>query len=617
MKGMLRFNSLVKIMILVIFVYTLIGSCANTSTPPLGGPKDTIPPILLGVYPDSGQVNFAVKKGVVELKFNEYVILKEEQQNIFLSPPLEKRPESKIRGKSIIMSFPEALDSAVTYSLNFGRAIVDNNEGNVFPSYVFPFSTGATLDTLYTSGTVFHAGTLMPAQDVTVALYENLSDTAIYKSRPSAISKTDKFGYFVLRNIKQTKYNVFAFKDNNYNNRYDPENESIAFLDTLFTPTSVLDKSLAELQFVKEKDTLTALSRPSQLDLYLFTEDNEKQFIRESKRLQPRMAFIKFSAADAKVISLKFNNIDSAAVKTEFNIRRDSMVLWITDTLISIPDSLKFSVKYLKTDTLDTLSPFVEEFALVAPKPKKESDKGDGQDLGERRDRDSRLNSMKEKKKRSNLLEFKVEADPTLFEQKGFELIFESPLVKLIKDSITIIYKTPKGDSSTIEYEILKDSLWSRIINIKPKGRILKGYDYHLKILPHALTDIYKFTNDSITKKVSLPQDESLSKLTLNITGGSGSYIVELTNITRDKVFRSYTINRDATLEFPYLQKGKYSVKIIEDINGNGIIDTGNLKRKKQPEKVRLYTLSDGNTIITIPESAELTQDIDLKTIFK
>lgn len=615
---MLRFNSLVKIIILFIFVYTLIGSCANTSTPPLGGPKDTIPPILLGVYPDSGQVNFAVKKGVVELKFNEYVVLKEEQQNIFLSPPLEKRPESKIRGKSIIMSFPVALDSSVTYTLNFGRSIVDNNEGNVFPSYVFPFSTGAILDTLYTSGAVYHAGTLMPAQDVTVALYENLSDTAIYKSRPSAISKTDKFGYFIVRNIKASLYNVFAFKDNNYNNRYDPENESIAFLDSLFTPKGVLNNKLPELQFVEEKDTLAALNRPTQLELYLFTEDNEKQFIRESKRLQPRMAYVKFSAVDPKILSLKFDKIDSSSVKTEFNIRRDSMVLWITDTLISIPDSLKFSIEYLKTDTLDELSPFIEEFSLVAPKVKRDSDKQDGANIGERRDRESeRLSSMKEKKKRSNLLEFKVEADPTLFEQKGFELTFESPLVKLIKDSITIIYKTPKGDSSKMEYEILKDSLWSRIINIKPKGRILKGYDYHLKIFPHALTDIYKFTNDSTAKKVSLPQDESLSKLTLNITGGSGSYIVELTNITRDKVFRSYTINRDATLEFPYLQKGKYSVKIIEDINGNGIIDTGNLKRKKQPEKVRLYTLSDGNTIITIPESAELTQDIDLKTIFK
>lgn len=615
---MFRLNGLVKIALLIVFIYTLIGSCANTSTPPLGGPKDTIPPILLYVSPDSGRVNFAINKAEIELKFNEYVVLKEEQQNVFLSPPLDKRPVTKIRGKSILVAFPTPLDSAVSYSLHFGNAIVDNNEGNIFPSYVYPFSTGKVLDSMYTSGTVYHAGTLLPANDVTVAIYENLSDTAIYKIRPSAISKTDKFGYFVIRNIKNISYNVFAFKDNNFNNRYDPENETIAFLDSAFTPVSILSNKLEELKFIKEKDTLAALSRPTQLDMYLFVEDNEKQFIRDSKRPQARMSFIKFSAANPHIISLKFDNIDSSSITTEFNIRKDSMVLWLTDTLLRVPDSLKFSVEYMKTDSLDNLSPFVEKFSLAAPKPKKENDLNDNKDKNNVLDRSSeRVRSMKEKKKRSNLLEFKIEADPTLFEQKGFSLIFDAPLARLVKDSISIVYKTPKGDSSKMEYDVFRDSLWSRLVNIKPKGRILKGYEYFLRILPAAITDIYKHTNDSTTSKVSLPQDENLSKLTLNISGGTGSYIVELTNITRDKIFRSYKINSDTALEFPYLQKGKYSVKIIEDINGNGIIDTGNLKRKKQPEKVRLFALPDGNTIINIPEAIELVQDVNLKTIFK
>lgn len=611
---MFKLSGLVKIIIFITLIYTVIGSCANTSTPPLGGPKDTIPPTLLYVSPDSGKVNFAINKGVIEFKFNEYVVLREEQKNIILSPPQDKKLQTKIRGKSVVISFLEPLDSATTYSLNFGRAIVDNNEGNIFPSYVYPFSTGKTIDSLYTSGTIYNAQTLMPAQDVTVALYENLSDTAVYKIRPSAISKTDKYGYFVLRNIKGVPYNVFAFKDNNYNNRYDRENEEIAYLDTVFTPTNILNNKLTELQFVKEKDTLIALSRPSQLDLYLFTEDNEKQFIRESKRLQPRMSYVKFSAAEPQIISIKFNNIDSTSIRTEFNIRRDSLVLWITDTLLKVPDSLKFSVKYMKTDSLDTLAPFTEQFSLAAPKPKKESDKIDGTDKEERNR--ERVNSMREKKKRSNLLEFKVEADPKLFEQKGFSIIFEAPLAKLVKDSINILSKSPKGDIGKIEYEISTDSLWSRLINIKPQGRILKGYEYSLEILPTAFTDIYKHTNDSTLNKVSLPQDENLSKLILNIKGCTGSYIVELTNITRDKIFRSYKITRDTTLEFPYLQKDKYSIKIIEDINGNGIIDTGNLKRRRQPERVRLFALPDGKTFINIPESVELVQDIDLKAIF-
>jgi hypothetical protein len=150
-----------------------------------------------------------------------------------------------------------------------------------------------------------------------------------------------------------------------------------------------------------------------------------------------------------------------------------------------------------------------------------------------------------------------------------------------------------------------------------PTERVLPGYEYTLRASTSTFKDIYKQTNDSSFVTVKLPNDNALSKLILDIKGAEGFYIVDLTNITRDKVFRSYKINKDSKLEFPYLQKGEYSIRITQDINGNGIIDTGNVLLKRQPEKVRLYPLSDGATIITIPESVELLQSVDLKSIFK
>ena len=64
MKEIFNVSSLIKIIVITFFAYAVIGSCANTSTPPLGGPKDTIPPVLLKVSPDSGKVNFARNKSV-------------------------------------------------------------------------------------------------------------------------------------------------------------------------------------------------------------------------------------------------------------------------------------------------------------------------------------------------------------------------------------------------------------------------------------------------------------------------------------------------------------------------------------------------------------------------
>lgn len=601
----MKFYNLFFAFVISIIAY-LLGSCANTTTPPMGGAKDTIPPLLVRVLPDSGSVNFPVKGGQVELRFDEYVVLKEPQKTIFLSPPLDKRVDAKIKGKSILVTFPAQLDSGVTYTLNFGKSIVDNNEGNQYNQYVFPFSTGSYLDSMMCSGTILNAATLLPKEDITIAFYKDISDSVLYNIFPSAFSRSDKFGYFVVRNLEPGPYKVYAFNDINSNNKYDPDNEEVAFLDSLFIPGVVLGKDKTELIQVDEKDTLVALGRPSEISLYLFREDPAKQFIKESKRLQPKMVYVRFSAPDADVYSIKLRGVDSTFILREFNLRRDSLLIWLMDTTKSYTDSLYLTVGYLKSDSLNNLTPFKEDFRLAAPKPVK----------SENSETLERGITTRERQKRANLLGFEILAEPALFEQQGFIINFPAPIVKIEKDSIEVKFKTPKGETGLLNYTIVKDSLFSRLLKVIPSGRILPGYEYSLNLRDNAFRDIYKFTNDSTVKTISLPSDDKLSKLVLDLKGVDGSYIVELTNITRDKVYRSYKITRDGNLNFPYLQPGKYSVKITQDLNGNGIIDTGSISNKKQPEKVRLFTLSNGSSIITIPESAELNQSINLQTIF-
>ena len=95
------------------------------------------------------------------------------------------------------------------------------------------------------------------------------------------------------------------------------------------------------------------------------------------------------------------------------------------------------------------------------------------------------------------------------------------------------------------------------------------------------------------------------------------STIVDLLDEKRTKVLRSYIIEKDQTLLFPYLRTGKYSVRITEDLNRNGLVDTGNVLEKKQPEKVLFYKLEDGESLIDIPEMTELEQDIDVAEMFR
>ncbi len=96
----------------------------------------------------------------------------------------------------------------------------------------------------------------------------------------------------------------------------------------------------------------------------------------------------------------------------------------------------------------------------------------------------------------------------------------------------------------------------------------------------------------------------------------NNKYIVELLNDKRDKVLRSYIVEKDSKLDFPYLKAGKYSIRITEDKNRNGMVDTGNVLEHKQPEKVIFYKLKDGTYVINIKESTEMEQNINISSLF-
>ena len=594
----------------LIAILVFFQSCANTSTPPSGGPKDTLAPVLLKVIPDSNKTNFPRKGGKVELRFNEYVVLKDPTKLVYLSPPQKKMLQTKIKSKSIIVTFPEELDSATTYSINFSSAIADNNEGNLFYPYVYPFSTGNNLDTMIHSGMILDYKTLLPIDNVVAAYYkDNIPDSILYKKYPSAIAKSDKWGYYVVRYLKNEPYKIIAFKDDNNNYLYDPGSELVGFIDSLVTPVKPLKKGMKEIEYVNVKDTVRALSRPYENVLYMFKEISGNQYIKSSGRPQRKMAYITFGSPNVRIDSMGFRGIDSSKFLTQFNLTRDSLVLWIKDTLFSPPDTLFYDLNYYKTDTLNKLVLTRESVKLISVTKKRTVE--DLRKSSKNKDQDAK------NEKRKDLLDLKIEADPSMIEQIGFKFIFPSLPVKMKLDSIKLVSTSPKGIRNPEEYLFVRDSIENLWYYLKFKNKVLPGYTYMLDIPKNCFTDVYRNTNDSINISVILPNTDRLSKLTLNISGTQGSHVVELTNQTRDKVFRSFKIVRDTTLVFPYIQPGIYSVRITQDLNGNGILDTGSLSERRQPEKVRLLTLPNGKSLIEFKEGMELEQNVNLKEIFK
>ena len=570
-------------------------SCANTTQAPTGGRKDTIPPRIVKVSPTPGSTNVSVKGTQVIFTFNEYVVVKD-PKGIYLSPPQKKSPKYKIKGKSIVVYFEEELLPDMTYTLDLTGAVADNNEGNMFPGFTTWFSTGETVDSMYITGTVYDCNDLKPIKGATVLLYKDHRDSAVFLQRPVASVKTDEWGYFSLRNIRDTLYRAYALVDANNNNMYDPDEDRIAFIDTLVKPFRVVSEDDPELQKYDMKDTVHCLARKSDINLKVFREKPSKQMLMNKKRTGDRSAYITFMAPEARIDSLWFRGFPMDKVITEFNIQQDSLLLWINDSR-RMPDTLHLHVHYWKTDSVGVLYPTSEVLHLV--------------DENRPKGRERRKVEHKD-----TVCALTLQAQPETFEQDGIALLFNDP--PFLGDFDTLLFKSinPRQQEQVEKFSIERDTLNLRKYIITPGCKIMEGFEYVFKVPQRSFRDINGHWNDSTQIKLSLPKGEELSSFTLNVTGVSHKYIIEMLDENKKKTLRSYVIDSDRSLLFPYLKKGKYCIRITEDANRNGIVDSGNLLKHKQPEQVKFLRTNDSETF-DIPERSEIIQDLDIGTFIK
>ncbi len=595
---MKRFLPLILALAAVFVPMMFTHSCANTTQAPSGGDKDTIPPYIIDIRPLPGTVGVPLEGAKFVFCFNEFVTIKQ-ASNIFLSPPQQKPPKSKLRGKNLIVTFEEPLQANTTYTLSFTDAIADANEGNMFAGYTYVFSTGETIDSMMVTGTVQDCNTLAPVKGATVLLHTDLSDSAVYKTRPYAAVKTDDWGFFALPFIKDTLYRLYAIKDSDNDNLFNPETETVAFVDSLIRPSLAASDTVREILRYDMKDTLACLARRSQYELNLFREKPSKQYIVNKERTAERSAYITFMAPGAIIDSITIDGYRQNQIVSQFNISRDSLELWINSRRAA-PDTMKIGVTYLKTDSLGVLSPATEQLKLPLQNDRKTYSKRPRKNI----------------KQEDTTCVFSLSADPTTVEQKGFELLFRYPIIRESFDSLKLTAITPRQTEQKMKFSVERDSLNLRRYILTPGEQLQHGYDYILKVPYRAFRDINGFWSDSLEVKCRLPDDDKLSTLETVMSGVDRKYIVDLLSEKRDKVLRSYVIESDTSLLFPYLSEGNYCLRITEDRNRNSIVDSGSILEHRQPEMVKFYEL-DGDKFIKIPPGAEVSQDIDLRTIFK
>ncbi len=227
----MRFSTILYsfIFISVIAVVVTGGSgCAQIGAP-TGGPRDTIPPRLLKASPALNSTGFTGNK--VTLTFNEYINLDDVQGNVIISPLQKNSPAINFKLKTVTVKLKDSLLPNTTYSINFGNAIKDNNEGNPVKDFTYVFSTGSTIDSLQLAGKVILAETGKTDSTMFAMLYRNVDDSAVQKRKPDYIAKLKGDGTFRFKNLSAGKYKIYALKDGDGGKTYNSKAELFAFAD--------------------------------------------------------------------------------------------------------------------------------------------------------------------------------------------------------------------------------------------------------------------------------------------------------------------------------------------------------------------------------------------------
>lgn len=567
-------------------------ACASTGMPD-GGPYDETPPKFVRATPEPNATNNKRKK--ISIEFDEYIKLDKASEKVIISPPQNEAPEVKVSGHRVLVEFFDTLRENTTYTIDFGDAIVDNNEDNPLGNFAYAFSTGEHIDTMEVSGTVLSADNLEPVKGIQVGLHKNLEDSAFVKLPFDRISRTDSRGHFTIRGVAPGKYRIYALMDGNQNYFFDSKTEAIAFLDSLVVPD--MRPAMRQDTVWNELDTLAydtiyevhyTRFLPDNLILRSFKEENPMQYLVKSEREQLNRFSLYFSAKADTLPTIKGLDFDEKdAFIIESNPRNDTIRYWIKDTVMCERDTLTFQMDYLATDTLGQLVPKTDTLRMV-----NKIDKKRRMALAE----EAMKKEEKERKKRAK------KGDTLKVEPKFFAMSVDAPSSLDLNRNIVLKFEEPVEhiDTAAIHMAVKVDSLWEDIPFILMADSVVSrqyqiladwqpGQEYQLKIDSLGIKGIYGLYTNKVENQLKVKTLEDYGTLYLNIVGAGPHAIVQLLN-SSDGVVRQQPVTDKNTCDFYFLQPStKYYIRLFNDDNNNGVWDTGNYEEKRQPEEVYYF----------------------------
>jgi uncharacterized protein (DUF2141 family) len=519
---------------------SLLFACARPGSP-TGGPRDTEPP---KVDTTASTRNFSTRfsERRIELVFDEWITLTDLSAQVVISPPLTNRPRPDIslKGKKVIVEFAkeDTLRSNTTYTINFGSAVKDLHEGNPAKDLRFVFSTGDFLDSLSVGGKVVDAFTNEPVENVSVMLYDNLSDSVLRKEKPYYFARTDKTGQYSIQNVRAGKFKVAAVEDVSGDLKWDGQSERIGFPDSLLLLNDSA-KAILNLKMFKNQPPFRLL---------------------DAKTLRYGLVKLPFSASPDSV------NLRTDAPSVRFLTEKvaDTLLIWYD---MAEPAAWQL---FVGDDTVKVRDlPRADFFEKHKLSPADDVPAGG-------RGRSS-----------------------TVTPPAGAPLPVKNVSQNPSKPAV-LTFNAPVAATDTSKWLFVLDSARVADFSVKPDSaapRNLKinllwepGKAYKLTLLPGAVTDFYGVANaDTLQRVFNVFSEKQLGSLSLtlqNLTPGSG-YVLQLLSGTALEEERIFVADaEEKKLTFSNLPAATYIARLVEDRNRNGRWDTGDYFAHRQPELI-------------------------------
>ncbi|MBO5832058.1 MAG: Ig-like domain-containing protein [Alistipes sp.] len=614
-----RITKFISAAMVLLFGAALFTKCASTMVP-TGGPKDTIPPVIVFMDPDNFSTNIdTLRYPKIYVEFNEYVQIKDLQKELYTSPAMKKKPTVSRRGMGIVVQMKDTLRPNTTYAINFGASIADNNEGNPLHAMRYVFSTGDTVDSMYMSG---YTADSYKADSVSKSfIYFFIADSVerptdwdstMFKYKPQVIARAEKNGIFIAQNLKPVDYRIYAFEDTNGNMEYEPSVDQIGFLDTTYNPMNMPG-------FTIWYDSLRHY--PSAEPQLYFRMFMDRRFARHTlsgqERINRHKAMLYFGAPNPEVTSIKFDSIpEDKVIYDPQNYNRDTVALWFDLAPEELPDTIKGEITYFKHDSINQLVESTDKLRLAWVKVETKEERKEREEQEKERERAEKAGEEWVEPEKENPFKVTMPSSGDFHRYKSLDMEFDFPLTKFDSTLVTLKMTTEENsEPQDVAFHFVQDTINRRKYQLRvdwqPKAK------YELVIPAGVFENVARESNDTLKYSYTGSDPEKFAKVNIDVKSSRPNvrYILQLTN-AQGKTQREIRNVDAGKYVLEYIQAGDVMLRVVEDMNGNGKWDTGDMVLMRQPERTEIFKNEEGQEVITTKENWEFDIEVDMDKLF-